>query len=42
MVAQPSAVTIGVSKASALPTWAEDIITMISTWGSEIASMMPR
>ena len=42
MVAQPSAVAIGVSNANALPTWADDIITMLSTWGSEIASIMPR
>jgi hypothetical protein len=42
MVAQPSAVTSGVSTASALPTCADDIITTLSTWGSEIASMMPR
>lgn len=42
MVTQPSAVAIGVSTASALPTWADDIITILSTFGSEIASMMPR
>ena len=42
IVVQPVGVGSGVSRASALPTWAEDMMTTVSVPASEIALMIPR